>query len=244
MARYLLLPSTLILLAANLVPLVGVFMWGWDAFVLLVLYWLETAVIAFWTVVRIATMSRESLGDLNFEGADKTKPASPIALAAFFTVHAGIFMAVHFMFLWELFAGGWARKIHGPRQFVDELVIGTGLWVPLLVLFVVRGGLIMFETAEPYLRGAFRLAPKQTDKSAAMLSPSETVLFGLYTRIFVMQFTIILGAWFALLLGTAAAYAFLVAVKTGIDIAFQVCGDAIHAAWLKAKEKSKTSPSP
>ncbi len=77
-----------------------------------------------------------------------------------------------------------------------------------------------------------------------MLSPSETVLFGLYTRIFVMQFTIILGAWFALLLGTAAAYAFLVAVKTGIDIAFQVCGDAIHAAWLKAKEKSKTSPSP
>jgi len=58
MARYLLLPSTLILLAANLVPLIGVFMWGWDAFVLLVLYWLETAVIAFWTVVRIATMSR------------------------------------------------------------------------------------------------------------------------------------------------------------------------------------------
>ena len=165
MTRYLFYPSTLILIAANLVPLIGVLLWDWDAFVLLVLYWLETAVIAFWTVVRIATMSRDALGDIQFEGADKTKPASPLALAAFFTVHAGIFMAVHFMFLWELFSDGWARKIHGPREFIDEIVIGTGLWVPLLVLFVVRGALMMFETAEPYLRGAFRLAPKGPDRA-------------------------------------------------------------------------------
>jgi hypothetical protein len=46
-ARHLLRPSVLILVAANLVPLVGVIFWGWDAFVLLMLYWLETAVIAF-----------------------------------------------------------------------------------------------------------------------------------------------------------------------------------------------------
>ncbi len=167
-----------------------------------------------------------------------------MGLALFFTLHAGIFMAVHFLFLWELFAGPWARKIHGPREFFDQIIIGTGLWLPLLLLFLVRGGLMMFEAAEPYLRGAFRLAPKGPDKSAALLSPSETVLFGLYTRIFVMQVTIILGAGFALLLGTAAAYAFLVAVKTAIDVAFQVSGDAIHAAWIKAKEKSKASPSP
>jgi hypothetical protein len=46
-ARLLLRPSVLILVAANLVPLIGVIFWGWDAFVLLMLYWLETAVIAF-----------------------------------------------------------------------------------------------------------------------------------------------------------------------------------------------------
>ena len=40
MARYLLQPSSLILIAANLVPLVGVIFWDWDAFVLLMLYWL------------------------------------------------------------------------------------------------------------------------------------------------------------------------------------------------------------
>ena len=240
MTRYLLQPSTLILIAANLVPLIGVAFWGWDAFVLLILYWLETAVIAFWTLVRIATMPRDALGDIKFEGSDK--PAAPLALAAFFTVHAGIFMAVHFMFLWTLFSGDWARKIHGPREFVDQIIIGTGLWVPLVVLFVVRGALMMFDTLEPALTRAFRFVPRAEKRG--MLSPSETVLFGLYVRIFVMQVTIILGAWFAMLFGTAGAYAFLIAVKTAIDVAFQVGGDALHAAWLKAKEKAKASPSP
>ena len=44
--RAVLKPPALLLLAANLIPLVGVLVWGWDAFVLLMLYWLETAVIA------------------------------------------------------------------------------------------------------------------------------------------------------------------------------------------------------
>lgn len=236
MARYLLYPSTLILLAANLVPLVGVLLWGWDAFVLLVLYWLETAVIAFWTIVLIATTPRDALGDIRFQGSDK--PGAPLGLALFFTAHAGIFMGVHFMFLWTLFAGQWTRKIHDPREFFDQIVIGTGLWVPLLLLFLVRGGLMMFDSFEPRLRRIFRIAP--SPREAASLTPAESSLFGLYARIFIMQFTILAGAWVALLVGAAGAYAFLVLLKTGIDVAFQVAGDRINAA-LKAKMKDASS---
>jgi hypothetical protein len=239
MARLLLQPATIILIAANLVPVIGVVLWGWDAFVLLMLYWLETAVIAFWTIVRIATMPRDALGDIKFEGSDK--PAAPLALAAFFTVHAGFFMGVHFLFLWELFSGDWPRKIHGVRDFVDQIIVGTGLWLPLIVLFGVRGLLMTFATVEPSLRRTFRLAPARTDKRS-MLSPSETVLFGLYVRIFVMQATIILGAWFALLIGTAGAYLFLIVVKTTIDVALQAGAEVIHAAWLKAKAKAAATP--
>src|ERR1043166_9093300 len=104
MWRRLLTPSSLLLIAANLVPLVGVVAWGWDAFVLLMLYWLETSVIAVWAVVRVATMSGADLTALNIEGSGG-RPASPIGLAAFIMLHAGIFMLVHFLFLWELFAG-------------------------------------------------------------------------------------------------------------------------------------------
>jgi Family of unknown function (DUF6498) len=240
MLHYLTKPSALALLAANLTPLVGVVFWGWDAFVLLMLYWLETAVIAFWTIVRIALTPRNALGDIHFEGADK--PAAPLAVAAFFTLHAGIFMGVHFMFLWELFSGNWSKRIHGVGDFVDQMVVGTGLWLPLLVLFAVRGALMMFATLEPSLRRLFKLAPRRPDKNPLRLGPAETVLFGLYVRIFVMQLTIILGAWFAILMGTAGAYVFLIAVKTAIDIALQVGGEALSVAWLKAKAKSPASP--
>src|SRR3954453_9162906 len=95
-------PAALLLLAANLIPLVGVLVWDWDAFVLLMLYWLENAVIAFWTVLRIASMPHGSLVDLHFN--DQRGPVSRIGVAAFVAVHAGIFMGIHFMFLWILFS--------------------------------------------------------------------------------------------------------------------------------------------
>ena len=43
------------------------------------LYWLETAVIAFWTIVRIATLPRDALGKIRYEGSDQTP--SPLGLA-------------------------------------------------------------------------------------------------------------------------------------------------------------------
>ena len=236
--RHLLQPSALILLAANLVPLVGVIVWDWDAFVLLMLYWLETAVIAFWTVIRIATMPRGALGDLKFEG--QRGPASPIGMAAFFTLHAGIFMGVHFLFLWEMFSGAWSRKIRGVDAFVDQMVIGTGLWVPLGVLFVVRGALMLFDGVKPALWRRLGLVERQPTEKP-ILGPGESLIFGLYIRIVVMQVTIILGAWFALLVGTAGALAFLIVVKTTMDLSFQLIAERVHAAMVKAKADAEAA---
>jgi hypothetical protein len=240
--RALLQPSALILLAANLVPLVGVIAWGWDAFVLLMLYWLETAVIAFWTIVRIATMPASALANLQIESKGN-RPASPVGFAAFLTLHAGIFMGVHFLFLWELFAGEWSRRIHGVRAFVDQMVIGTGLWLPLLVLFVVRGAFILFDVARPALWRKLRLVePKPASTQA--LGPGESMIFGLYIRIFVMQATMIFGAWFALLAGTAGALAILILVKTALDLCFQVLAERFWSAWMRAKAEAKAEQQP
>jgi hypothetical protein len=234
MARQLRQPASLILLAVNLVPLIGVIVWGWDAFVLLMLYWLETAVIAFWTILRIATMPPGALGDIQIEGSGG-RTAAPLALAAFFTVHSGIFMAVHFMFLWALFSGDWSRKIHGAGDFVTQMVIGTGLWVPLLFLFFGRGSVILFEAVKPWLWRKLGLAQRVLGRAQSALGPAETLLVGLYVRIIVMQVTVIFGAWFALLLGNAGALLFLIMIKTAVDLSFQVIAERFHAAWLKAK---------
>jgi hypothetical protein len=228
--RVLLQPANLLLIAANLVPLAGVILWGWDAFALMILYWMETGIIAFWTVVRIACTPRVKLAELRFNNSD-TDP-NPLGLALFFTVHAGIFMAVHFFFLWELFAGTWRRQIDGPDSFVDKLIVGTGLWVPLLILFAVRGVMMLIDVAEPSLRRWRGMPPR---KETTLFGPGASIVFGLYIRIFVMQFTIIVGAWFALLLGTPGALVFLVIVKTVVDVGMQWFAEQFHAAWRQAK---------
>ncbi len=194
--------STLVLIAANLVPLAGVVFWGWDVFVLLILYWLETAVIGFWTMIRVLIMPAPGR-DAATAGIGATQPVNGIGAALFLTVHAGIFMTVHFLFLWSLFAGDWAKRIHGPAEFVSELVLGTGLWLPLLVLFVVRGWFAL----RPLLLG-------EPDPEA-----DRNVLSGLYTRIVVMQVAIILGGWLATAVGGSIATLALVVIgKTAVEV--------------------------
>ena len=56
----LLKPSVLALLAANLYPVVGVVFLGWDAFYLLILFWMENLVIGFYTVIKMLLVSREN----------------------------------------------------------------------------------------------------------------------------------------------------------------------------------------
>src|SRR5262245_53438363 len=134
-ARRLGLPAIL-LIAANALPLIGILFWGWDAFEILVLYWCETAIIGFWTIVRLfARMAAPE----NSSATGWRRLLAPTGVSVFFILHSGIFMLVHFMFLYALFAGDWANKITGPQSFVANLLIGAGLWVPLLGLFIVRG---------------------------------------------------------------------------------------------------------
>ena len=48
--------STWVLLVANLVPLAGVLFWGWDAFALLALFWMENVVVGVFSALRMLTI--------------------------------------------------------------------------------------------------------------------------------------------------------------------------------------------
>jgi hypothetical protein len=80
-------PSGLVLVAANLMPLVGVFYLGWDLANVMVLYWAESAVIGFYTAVKIAVVGR----------------IAAIVAVPFFVGHFGGFMAGHFLLIHSLF---------------------------------------------------------------------------------------------------------------------------------------------
>jgi hypothetical protein len=90
------LPTSLwVLVAANVVPLLGVLLLGWDLGLILLLYWAESAVVLLFSLAKLAIAARRAA----------------LGLVPFFVLHAGIFMGGHLLFLVALFierpAGGW-----------------------------------------------------------------------------------------------------------------------------------------
>lgn len=217
-------PSTIILLAANLLPLLGIAFWHWDAFLLLILYWMETAIIGFWTIMAIVAAPLETVGPA-------ARGTSRLFIVSFFIVHASIFMGVHFMFLWDIFSGTWSREVHGAGDFIRVIVIETGLWVPLAALFVSRGFSFLVAVLGSRLLPSW-LAPAQPDPGDSPFSETR-LLGGFYSRIIVMHVTIIFGGFIAIAIGSVAPLIFLVVLKTWIDLKLHLRHDFPDA---KARE--------
>lgn len=87
-------PFALVLLVAfNLIPLVGVLNWGWQSFELIFLYWMENLVIGAFSLVRMVVRPYGHAIDGVF----------PVLLAPFFAFHYGFFCWGHGTFVVSLF---------------------------------------------------------------------------------------------------------------------------------------------
>jgi hypothetical protein len=212
--------AALLFAAFNLIPLYGIYAWGWDAFELLPLYWGETAVLFACTLIHIACIPPVRLGTMIVNG--KTLPATRLMAVGFFALHGGIFVAVHLLFLCLLFSGNAFRQIHGIWDFVFVFFIASGAWLAL--------ALVAFAALIDVLTGAYH--PAFVDAFAVKLhvalarSPEQqpgdaigSVVGGLYLRIFIMQAAIIFGGMAAQRFGSMAPLVIVIALKTLIDIA-------------------------
>lgn len=81
------------LIGLNLIPVYGVFAWGWQSFDLIYLYWLENVVIGIVCVARMVIRPYGHAIELAF----------PLFLAPFFTLHYGAFTWGHGTFVVSLF---------------------------------------------------------------------------------------------------------------------------------------------
>jgi hypothetical protein len=116
-------PSGLALIAANLVPLAGVLFFGWDLASVIVLFWAESAVIGFYTALKMAVVGK----------------FAALAMVPFFIGHFGGFMALHFLLIYELFVrGAFARGPAPPAGQALVAVFGP-LWLSLAALFISHG---------------------------------------------------------------------------------------------------------
>jgi Family of unknown function (DUF6498) len=116
-------PSGLALIAANLVPLAGVLFFGWDLASVIVLFWAESAVIGFYTVLKMAVVGK----------------LAALAMVPFFIGHFGGFMAGHFLLIYELFVRGAFATGPAPAARKALYALFTPLWPSLAALFISHG---------------------------------------------------------------------------------------------------------
>jgi hypothetical protein len=190
-------PSSLALVAANLLPLWGVLAWGWPVFPLLVLFWLENVVVGLLTALRM----------LLADPGDIALWAAKLFMVPFFCLHYGIFTAVHGGLVFGIFGGKeYGRLDHGwfPIHSAMHAIKQYGLELPLAAL----AGSHLFSFCWDYiLRGGYR----RTALTELMGQP--------YSRVFVLHVTIIFGGWAVMLLGSPLwALVLLLAIKTAIDL--------------------------
>ena len=115
-------PSSLALLGANLIPLFGVLLGGWNIFEVMILFWAESAVVGFYNLLKMWVIGRWSV----------------LFIGPFFVGHFGGFMAVHLLFIYGFFNQGVASDADiSSFQVLTDLI----QLAPALVAFFVSHGI-------------------------------------------------------------------------------------------------------
>jgi len=198
--------SPVVGLVGNLIPLGGVLYWGWDTFQLLMLYWMETTILAFWTMMRLSRLSGEECGTFTVNGVEKK--ATPLGLVGFFALHSGAFILGHLLFLWLMFSHEWLKTIHSAGDFFHGLFVANGIWIALLCMFI-ASGVSFFVNPKP--------APGRS-ATGEKIDPVGGIVAVLYLRIVIMQVAIIFGAWFSGFTGSLAPLLIVIGLKTLLDL--------------------------
>lgn len=133
----------ILLVAANLVPLLGVIFLGWSVASVLVVYWVESVVIGILNLPRI----------LATDGSMGGK----IFICGFFTVHYGMFAVGHAVFLGSLFDAGpvFAQLLEFGGLFWTALGLGFSHLISLFMRLSRRefaGKTANKQMSEPYGR--------------------------------------------------------------------------------------------
>ena len=140
------------LIAANLIPVAGVLLWGWSVFEIVALYWFENVVIGAVNILKLAAAA----GDLS-EPNDRRFPpdmpdhlrapappslavhAAKLFLIPFFTVHYGMFCFVHGVFVFALLGGKGGGSMHGGPftgmgGMIGRIFDSGGVWFAAAII--------------------------------------------------------------------------------------------------------------
>jgi hypothetical protein len=194
--------NILLLVAANVLPLIGVAFFDWDVSALIVLYWSENLVIGFYNILKML-----SAGGL---------PA--VLPALFFLVHYGGFCAVHGFFISSLL-------LNAPTD------IGSDPPWPLFLVFVqllfevIRQVLAQAPTewilafAGLFISHGYSFVSNFWLGGERETSTVNSLMSAPYKRIVVLHIAVIAGSFAVIALGQSFLMLLaLIAMKTAIDL--------------------------
>jgi hypothetical protein len=203
------MPVQAALVLANLVPLAGVLLFGWDAFALLLLYWLENLVVGGFTLLRML----------------RAGGLKALGMSAFFVFHYGFFCAIHGSLVVAVSSIG-ADTDPGSQLFADDAPLPLMPFVMLHKLLQWIGGempellflpLLAFVASHGLSFIEHQLRGGEDDGRTA-----QQIMGDPYQRIVILHVAIIAGAGVIVSLGGGSAapmLVMLVAGKTLLDLA-------------------------
>ncbi|HET9682035.1 MAG TPA: DUF6498-containing protein [Candidatus Limnocylindrales bacterium] len=231
--------SAVALLVANAIPLVGVVFLGWSLWTILVIYWIENGIVGLFNIPRILFAEGQLLPGRSAGAGYRAWAVQSVpgvgraGMALFFTIHYGLFWAVHgaFVLILPSFMGLLGSGGPGPlvapfpgdpgAPFIPGLgslapdavgPFGTIEWpavgLAAVGLFLSHGASFLLN----YLgQGEFR----RTWAAAQMFAP--------YGRVVVLHVTILVGGFAVAFLGAPIVMLLaLVLLKTAFDLSLHL----------------------
>jgi hypothetical protein len=185
-------PSTWSLLASNLFVIVLAVFQGWSVMTVMLIYWIQSMIIGFFTFVRMLTLKEFTTEGMKRDNKPlKPTTANKIFLALFFAFHYGFF---HFGYL--------AFIVAFSTIGLGTLISGGELLIIAVIFFVNH----MFS----FLYNRERDLKRKPHLGRIMFFP--------YLRIVPMHFTIMVG----FLAGATGALVIFLLLKTVADVAMHV----------------------
>jgi len=193
------------LMLLNLIPVVGVWGFGWQAVEVFIVYCLESVIIGLYNIFRLCLTATVRKTDTWNDQAPNESQVGSWFFPFFFLIHYGFFIALQLSIFLSTsgignrygISNAWSLLTHLPLYLSSNSKL-------LLIAFVVSHGLIVLK--DYVLSGAYRTA----SMGAVMFEP--------YGRIFVQQFTVIAGGIFIAMNAGKIFITIFAAVKIFMDV--------------------------
>ena len=149
------------LVGANLLPLAGVLLFGWDLGTIMVLFWAESGIIGAYHLLKLAF----------------TYHWLTLLLGPLFMGHFGAFMAVHFLFIYSLFISGLDGD--GPGDSLIEVgQLFYTLWPALLALCISHGISFVIHFKKPATTGLPAIREQMSAPYRRIVIMHVTIILG------------------------------------------------------------------